>query len=418
MAQRIPLRFSGPLSWGRRLVDLLGPTSGAARQSLLALLFNSLTSLAAGAMLGATVTTFEELPGLLVMVPAAIGLRGNIFGTFGNRISTSIHTGTYATKLRAETVLGQNVIASMSLTIILSVFLAFVATAMATVFGVSNAIGASDLIVISFVGGVLASVVVLAASIALTSLAVRRDWDLDNLVAPTVSTLGDVVTIPALIAASRLVNGGTWIDALAIFGVLTAVAAGFLTLRAPLGEVRRIMLESLPVLSVALVLSTLAGLVAEKQLNVLAALPALLVLQPAFVSSAGSLGGILSSRVSSKLHLGYLSAELKPEREARKDALLVLVIGFPIYVVNAMGAQGVAMLLNQATPGVGSMLATSLIGGLFTVLFVIALAYYGTIAAWRLNLDPDTIGLPVVTASVDFVGVAILISVVLALGLV
>jgi mgtE-like transporter len=369
-------------------------------------------------MLGATVTTFEELPGLLVMVPAAIGLRGNIFGTFGNRISTSIHTGTYSTKLKPETVLGQNVIASMSLTMILSVVLALVATGMTVIFGVSNAIGWADLVLISFLGGVLASVIVLAASIGLTSLAVRREWDLDNLVAPTVSTLGDVVTIPALIAASKLVNGGALTDALAVFGVLVSVAAAVVTLRRPLGEVRRIMLESLPILSVALVLSTLAGLVAEKRLNILAALPALLVLQPAFVSSAGSLGGILSSRVSSKLHLGYISAEMKPEREAQKDALLVLLIGFPIYVVNALGAQAVAMLFNQRSPGVFQMLATSLTGGLFTVLFVIGLSYYGTIAAWRLNLDPDTVGLPVVTASVDFVGVSILVLVVLALGLV
>ena len=48
-------------------------------------------------------------------------------------------------------------------------------------------------------------------------------------------------------------------------------------------------------------------------------------------------------------------------------------------------------------------------GGLGAVLFVIALAYYGTIAAWRVDVDPDTYGIPVVTASVDFVGVVALI---------
>ena len=42
---------------GRRLVDLLGPTGDAARQSLAALLLNSVTSLVAGAALGAITGT-------------------------------------------------------------------------------------------------------------------------------------------------------------------------------------------------------------------------------------------------------------------------------------------------------------------------------------------------------------------------
>src|SRR5690606_10936988 len=100
-----------PLQLGRRLVDLLGPTGDAARQSLVALGFNSCSSFAAGAVLGSIVGTFEELPGLLVMVPAAIGLRGNIFGALGNRISTSIHTGTFRISFKRESVLAQNILA-------------------------------------------------------------------------------------------------------------------------------------------------------------------------------------------------------------------------------------------------------------------------------------------------------------------
>ena len=58
-----------------------------------------------------------------------------------------------------------------------------------------------------------------------------------------------------------------------------------------------------------------------------------------------------------------------------------------------------------------------LIGGAVTVAFVIALAYYSTMAAWRFDVDPDTYGIPVVTASVDFVGVLILIVTMYALGI-
>ncbi len=64
-----------PARLARRLVELLGPTSGAARQSLIALAFNSTTSFVAGLVLVSITDTFRRLPGLLVLIPAAIGLK-------------------------------------------------------------------------------------------------------------------------------------------------------------------------------------------------------------------------------------------------------------------------------------------------------------------------------------------------------
>ena len=367
-------------------------------------------------MLGSITGTFEALPGLLVMVPAAIGLRGNIFGTFGNRISTSIHTGTFRLSFRRETVLGQNVLASISLTFTLSLLLAVVAQVVSVAFGVTGTIGVLDLALVSVAGGLLASVVVLAATVLLSIGAVRRGWDMDNLVAPTVSTLGDVITIPSLFLATKLLGHGSATTALAWSMVALTVVVSVGSIRARLRELREIIWESLPVLSAAVVLSTLAGIAVQKQLAVFAALPALLVLQPAFVSSAGALGGILSSRVATNLHLGLVEPTVRPGREVTQDALLVVALALPVFLFNGVGSDLVARLLGQASPGIGWMVLVSLIGGAATVAFVVALAYYSTIAAWRFDVDPDSYGIPVVTASVDFVGVIALITTIVLLG--
>ena len=417
MARRLPSWIPRPLVLGRRLVALLGPTGGAARQSLVALLFNSATSFVAGAVLGSITGTFEALPGLLVMVPAAIGLRGNIFGTLGNRLSTSIHTGTFRLSFKRETILGQNVIASIALTFSLSLILAVVARVIAVGLGVENTIGVLDLAFVSIAGGLLASVVVLGATILLSIGAVRRGWDMDNLVAPTVSTLGDVITIPALFLATKLLGHGSLTSALAWSMVALTVVVFAGAVRSRLAELRQIMWESLPVLTAAVVLSTLAGIAVQKQLTVFAALPALLVLEPAFVSSAGALGGILSSRAATDLHLGIVEPTLRPGRIITQDAVLVFALGFPVYLFNGLGSAGVAQLLGQDGPGVGWMVLLSLIGGAITVAFVIALAYYSTVAAWRFDVDPDTYGIPVVTATVDFVGVVIMIVTMFTLGI-
>jgi mgtE-like transporter len=50
------------------------------------------------------------------------------------------------------------------------------------------------------------------------------------------------------------------------------------------------------------------------------------------------------------------------------------------------------------------------------VAFVLAVAYYGTVAAFRLGVDPDTYGIPVVTSSVDFAGAFALVLAIVALG--
>ena len=195
---------SGASGLRNRLVDLLGPTGDATRQSLTALGFNSSTSFVAGICLAGMLGVFRTHPALLVMVPPAVGLRGNVFGTFGNRVSTAIHMGTFEASLRPSTVLGRNTIAAMVLSMAMSFVLALLAQGAAILFDLGTSMSLGQLIFVSTVGGLLASVIVLVATVLLTALAVRRDWDLDNLVAPSVSTLGDVVTVPALWLAAQV----------------------------------------------------------------------------------------------------------------------------------------------------------------------------------------------------------------------
>lgn len=385
-------------------------------QSIVSLFLNSSTSFIAGAVLGSITGTFERFPGLLVLVPPAIGLRGNIFSTLGTRLSTSIHTGTFRLSARRDSVLAQNVAAAVVLTMVISVILAFVAKVIAVAFGVSHTISFGDLAVVSVLGGLLASVLVLVSTIGMAAGAVRYDWDLDNLSAPIVSTLGDVLTLPALWLTTGLLGVRLLTPALAV--VVVGVSAGALVVgwRSELGELRRIVRESVPILTAACAVSAMAGLTEEKRLHSFLNYPALLVLLPAFLSSAGALGGILSSRLATKLHLGTVRVSAMPGREARRDILLVVLLAVPVFVFNGIGAHVVGRALDLASPGLGRMIGVALFGGVLAMAFVVAVAYYGTIAAVRLGVDPDTYGIPVVTSSVDFAGAFALVLAIVALG--
>ena len=388
-----------------------------ARQSLVALALNSTTSFIAGALLGVITATFEAHPGLLVLVPAAIGLRGNIFSALGTRLSTSIHTGQFTLTARRDNVLGQNVSASIVLTLAISLALAFIAKGVAVVLGVEGTIPVDDLVVVSVLGGLLASGVVLVATVGMAAGAVRYGWDLDNVGAPIVSTLGDVLTIPALWVCTALIGVTIVSPLLAVLALVGGIVALVLGWRSELVDLQRIVRESVPILLVACAISAMAGITIERRLDSFVANPALLVLLPAFLSSSGALGGILSSRLGSKVHLGLVVPAAVPGREARRDIRLVALLALPVFVFNGVGAHLVARLLNEESPGLLSMLQVSLLGGVFAVLFVLAVGYYGTIAAVRFGVDPDTYGIPLVTSSVDFAGAFCLVLAIVAVGI-
>jgi mgtE-like transporter len=191
---------------GARLGALVGPDAPSVRQGLAALLVSSAGDLLAGLTLGSITGTLEALPGLLVLVPAAIGMRGNVFGAMGSRLGTAIHAGTFRVSRRFDTVLGQNVLASMALTLSVSVALAVMAKAVAVGFGLEGTISVADFVVISVVGGAVSSLAVLAVTLVIAASSVRRGWDLDNVSAPPVTATGDVVTLPALFFATYLVG--------------------------------------------------------------------------------------------------------------------------------------------------------------------------------------------------------------------
>ena len=107
-----------------RFRALLRSDPSGVRAGFVALLISSGGDLLAGLTLGSITGTLEALPGLLVLVPAAIGMRGNVFGAMGSRLSTAIHTGTFQLSRRSDTVVGQNLAASISLSLSISLVLA------------------------------------------------------------------------------------------------------------------------------------------------------------------------------------------------------------------------------------------------------------------------------------------------------
>ncbi len=401
---------------GARFRALLRSDAASIRQSLAALGVSSAGSLLAGLTLGEITSTLDAFPGLLVLVPAAIGMRGNIFGAVGSRLGTSIHAGTFRVSRRPDTVVGQNVLASMALTLFVSLALAVLAKSVSVAFGVPRTISVVDFVIISVLGGAISSIPVLAVTLGVAAGSVRRGWDLDNVAAPLVTAAGDVFTLPALFLATYLVSVPVLSPLLAVLAVLLGLVALAGALRSRLSLLPAIVRESVPVLCLAGAVDVLAGLTIEKRLESFVHYPGLLVLVPPFLEDAGALGGILASRLSSKLHLGVIQPANVPQRPARDDFLLTLLYAVPVFVLVAVSSEVASALSGLDTPGVTRMIGVALLGGSIATVSVMAIAYYGAIAAHRLGLDPDIHGIPLITSSMDLIGAFALILAIVALG--
>lgn len=380
------------------------------------MLLASVGMLGAGLALGFITDTLESLPGLMVMVPAAIAARGNVFGALASRLGTTIHAGLFTTTREREGVLYQNVFAATALTLSISLLMAVLAKILSATFGVDS-ISILDFTLISILAGVMASVVVLGLTIVLAVTAQRRRWDLDSVAAPLITAAGDVLTVPAIFAATFAV-GFRWVSpALGAILVLGTLALSIRAALTDLPSTRRIVRESLPVLTIAATIDILAGLMIESRLENFVTFPVLLILIPPILGDAGGLGGILASRLASKLHLGVITPRGLPESAALFDFSIVALFAVVVFPLVGVAADLVAGLFGIASPGMGTVVAVSTLAGLLATAAASVVAYYSAIASFRMGMDPDSHGIPLITSSMDFAGVVALIVAILAFGI-
>ena len=399
-----------------RLVRSLGPDPRAVAQTVVALLVSVIVTLLAGLTLASSEERLAELPGLLLLVPAALAQRGNVFGALGSRLGTAIHAGTFSITTRPDTLFAQNVLASLGLSVMAATWLAFVARGLASVFDIAGAMSLLDFVAVSVSGGLIASLVVLAITVALAAGSTRFGWDLDNVTAPLVTSTGDLVTLPALIIGSLVVGSGRGSEVLGVVSIAAAIAVLVLCLRAGLPLLRRIVLESIPVLGTASFLSLIAGILVEKQLGSFLEQPALLILVPAYFGMAGALGGILSSRLATKVHLGLVQSTAWPQREALLDMRSIALLAVPIFALVGLAAHLGSVVVGAESPGFAMMVAVASLAGVGATLVVVSVAYYGTLAAVRFGLDPDTAAIPLTNSALDLVGAFTLVGTIVLLG--
>jgi len=388
----------------RRLLAYFLAERRTLRQGSVALLIGASAAFVSCITVAATTETLQRLPGLIILIPAVLSMRGTIFGAMGARLATSTHAGLFEVTRERTGVLYQNAFAGAVQTLSSSLYLAALAKVSALAFGLPS-IPFLDLVTIAVVGGIIDSAIILGLTIRLSITSFRRGYDLDAVSTPIITAVADMATVPTIYAATFIVRVH-WLS-LAI-GIAALVLGLLVTVRGALTDLRlarRIQLEMAATILLTPVLDILAGTVVQARLDRFVAFPGLLVLVPPFVANAGSLGGILASRLGSKIQLGLVSPRGLPGAVAYLDASLV--VGFGVVLSAVTGALGLAfsVVAGKAYPGITTMVVGTLVAGILATLIAIFFSYYIAILTSRFGLDPDNHSVPIITSVMDLAGV-------------
>ena len=175
------------------------------KEGLIALLICAVGDLCAGIILGNMTYFLETFPGLLVLIPGAIGMRGNIFGSFSSRLSTNLHIGILTPEFKKSDVLMENITVSFILTLVLSLFLAIIAKLICIIFGFES-MSLIDFMLISLVAGLVSSLIMLPITMLISLKSFQNGWDPDNITTPLIAAFGDLFTLPAILVAILILS--------------------------------------------------------------------------------------------------------------------------------------------------------------------------------------------------------------------
>ena len=382
---------------------------------LLALTIAATADLIAGLFL----TTMEDIllliPGMMIMIYCAIGMRGNIFGAMGSRLGTSMHMGTFQMTFRKKSVLRSNIEAVMTLTLLLSAIMGIIGWVIAYEF-FGCTIDIMQFTFISMVGGLLAGVIVLIFNIIIAHEGYKRDWDVDNITAPLIAAAGDIATVPMIYIATKMaMNLDHWvIDTVCIILLIATAVSTYAILkrrtrrRRRMDEAKRIIKQSLPVLTACVLFEIMAGIIIETQTAKLVEYGALLVLLPAFLNEGNALSGMLTSRLSSMLHLGTLDSAVLPPREAHENFAIMYILALVTFIMIGSAA----FIMQPDSLPYLEVISVVLIAGMLATTVINFLSYYVAVAAIKFKLDPDDHCIPITSSIMDVVGTAILVAVI------
>ncbi|KRY89287.1 Solute carrier family 41 member 2 [Trichinella pseudospiralis] len=376
-------------------------------------------------------TVFTKIPEMFILVPALLGLKGNLEMTLASRLSTMANIGLLDDKSERSALLVANLCLIETQANVISLFASFLAILLRWITnGEVIFVNIAVLIASSMSTGISASFLLSLVMISVILLCRYFGINPDNVATPIAASLGDLVTLTMLayIGSFYLLTVGSpvLVCTLIIFVFIALLPVCFLGSWKN-KETKEVVLNGFSPIICAMLISSIicaiclfsgSGFILGRSVT---QFKGIAVFQPIINGIGGNLAAIQASRISTYLHknekLGKVASYLRGRQAANPfwvffgeqphiTAAWVLVsfVG-PGHAFFAL----IISFLNAGHTTVSLKFILFYLGAAYVQVFILLyVCFVGVHMLWKWKMNPDDIAIPYLTALGDFLGTLLL----------